>query len=109
MEEKKKKSTPWGVILIVLFIIFISLYFMNVIGYYDVNRNRMMMTEEKIKEFELDVESGNYIDINDYLEDVKRDYDNGFSNLSLKVSNGIDVFLNKGLKSAMKALEKLFN
>ena len=108
MEEKKKKNNPWGIILLVLFIIFICLYFMNVIGYYDVNRNRMKMTEEKIQQFESDVESGEYIDLNDYFLEEKRDYDNSFSNISLTVSDGINVFLNKGLKSTMDALGKLF-
>ena len=81
---------------------------MNIVGYYDVNRNRVMMTEEKIKEFEADVANGEYIDINNYFADEKKEYDNGFSNISLNVSKGIDIFLNKGLKGAMKALGKLF-
>lgn len=81
---------------------------MNVIGYYDVARNRTVLTEEQIEKFETDVKEGNYIDLNDYLETEKKDYDNGFSNISLNISNGIDNFLNKGLKTAIKALEKLF-
>lgn len=108
MEEKKKKKNPWGIVLLILFIVFISLYFMNVIGYYDVNRNKMLLTEEKIEEFESDIASGKYIDINDYFKEEKREYDNSFSNISLNVSNGIDTILNKGLKNTMKALGKLF-
>lgn len=81
---------------------------MNVIGYYDVARNRTVLTEEQIEKFETDVKEGNYIDLNDYLETEKKDYDNGFSNISLNISNGIDTFLNKGLQTALKALEKLF-
>lgn len=108
MEEKKKKPNYWGITLIVLFIIFLCLYLMNIIGYYDVNRNRMLLTDEKIKEFEIDVQNGEYIDINNYFEKEQEKYDNNFSNISLKVSNGIETFLNKGLKSAMKAIGKLF-
>lgn len=108
MEEKKKTKNPWGIILLILFIVFICLYFMNMIGYYDVNRNRMVMTEEKMKEFENDISLGKYIDLNNYFEEENRDYDNNFSNISLQVSNGIDTFLNKGLKSIIKALGKLF-
>lgn len=81
---------------------------MNIIGYYDVNRNRTLLTEEKIKEFETDIQNGEYIDLSNYFEQEKKDYNNNFSNISLKISDGIDTFLNKGLKSTLKALEKLF-
>lgn len=108
MEEKKKKTNYFKIIFIVLFIIFISLYFMNVIGYYDVARNRTALTQEQINRFERDIEEGNYIDLNDYLEEETKEYDNGFSNISLNISNGIDTVLNNGLKSALKAIEKLF-
>lgn len=108
MEDKKKKPNYIKYIFITLFVIFLCLYFMNIIGYYDVNRNRTILTEEKIKEFETDIKNGEYIDLNDYLEEEKKEYDNNFSNLSLKLSSGIDTFLNKGLKSTLKALEKLF-
>jgi len=108
LEDKKKKPNYIKYIFITLFVIFLCLYFMNIIGYYDVNRNRTILTEEKIKEFETDIKNGEYIDLNDYLEEEKKEYDNNFSNLSLKLSSGIDTFLNKGLKSTLKALEKLF-
>ena len=81
---------------------------MNIIGYYDVNRNKTVLTEEKIKQFEIDIQNGEYIDLNNYFEEMNIKYNNKFSNISLKVSDGIDTFLNKGLKSALKALEKLF-
>lgn len=110
MEENKitKKPNYFKYTFITLFIIFISLYFMNIIGYYDVNRNKTLLTEEKIKEFENDIKNGEYIDLNNYLEEENRDYNNNFSNISLQLSNGIDIFLNKGLKNTIKALEKLF-
>ena len=108
MEEKKKKPNYFKSIFITLLIVFVSLYFMNITGYYDVNRNKTILTEEKRKEFEEDIKNGEYIDINDYFEEKKVDYNNGFSNLSLKVSDGIATFLNKGLKNTLKALEKLF-
>jgi len=108
LEEKKKKTNYFKIIFIVLFIIFISLYFMNFIGYYDVTRNRTILTQEQINRFEKDIEEGNFIDLNDYLEEDKKEYDNGFSNISLNISNGIDTVLNNGLKSAFKAIEKLF-
>ena len=108
MEEKKEKINYFKITFIVIFIIFICLYFMNMIGYYDVGKNRTLLTEEKIKQFEKDIENGEYIDLNNYFEEDKRNYDNSFSNVSLTISNGINDFLNKGLGKAFKALEKLF-
>lgn len=107
MEEKKPKPNYFKIILIILIIIFLSLYFMNIVGYYDVNRNRTILTEEQIKQFERDIENGEYIDINDYLEPKNKDYDNSFSNISLNISNGIDTFLNKFLQKALKMMGKL--
>ncbi len=108
MEEEKKKTNWWFIILIILFIIFVSLYFMNGVGYYDSTRNRMILTEEKKEQFEKDVSEGRYIDIENYFSDTNKDYDNNFSNIGLKISDGIDTVLNKGLKKTLKALSKLF-
>lgn len=108
MEENKKKTNWWLIIFIILLIVFGSLYFMNLIGYYDANRNRMLLTEEKRKQFEHDVSIGKDVRLEDYFENQKKDYGNSFSNLSLKISNSIDVLINKGLKQTFKALGKLF-
>lgn len=107
MEVKKKKANGWLIILITLFLVFISLYFMNLIGYYDVTRNRTLLTEEKRQQFENDVNEGKEIDIEDYFEEQKKDYSNNFSDVSLKISDGVDVLVNKGLKETIKALGKL--
>ena len=109
MEEQKKKKDYFKIIFIILFVIFSCLYFMNIIGYYDINRNKAILTEEKIKEFEKDIKNGEYIDLNNYFEENKKNYNNSFSNISLKISNGIDIFLNKGLKNTLEGLKKLFN
>lgn len=107
MEEKKKSINWWKIIFISLLIVFMCLYFMNMVGYYDASRNRMLLTEEKRRQFEEDVSEGKEIDIKDYFEDQNKDYSNNFSNVSLKISDGVDMIVNKGLRGTMKALGKL--
>ena len=108
MEDKKEKKNKFLIILYILFIIYICLYFMNMVGYYDTNRNRTILTEEKKRQFEIDVSNGKEVDIEDYFKEQKKDYSNNFSNISLYISNSIDIIINKGLKELLKELGKLF-
>lgn len=106
MEQKKKKNYFLRVILL-LFIVFISLYLMDSLGYYNVASKKSILTEEKIKEFENDIENGKSIDIKEYVKD-NTNYKNAYSEFGYNISTGIDEFLNKGLKNIGKILEKLF-
>ena len=48
--EKKKKRNWFKITIIALFIAYISLYILNVSGYYDGNlRNKIQFTEEQIQ------------------------------------------------------------
>ena len=107
--EKKKKTNWLQIILIILFIAYISLSTLNVTGYYDGSiRRKVEFTEEQIKEFESDVESGKKIDINDYLKGQTKNYTNRTSQIGYEFSSSIDSFLNNGLKDIMKVLGRLF-
>lgn len=106
MEEKKKKNVFLYVILI-LFIIYFSLYLMDNLGYYNIASKNAILTEEKIKEFENDVKNGYEIDIKKYTKD-NTDYKNVFSELGYNISMGIDKVLNEGLKELGEFLGKLF-
>jgi len=106
MEEKHKKNIFLKVIL-VLFIIYFSLYLMDNLGYYNIATKNTILTEEKLKEFEKDIENGEYIDIKEYTKD-NTNYKNAFSNLGYNISMGIDKVLNEGLKELGDFLSKLF-
>lgn len=105
--EEKKKPNYFLKVLMITFIIFISLYTLDNLGYYNIASKKSILTEEKRKEFESDVKNGNNIDIKKYIED-DTNYRNTFSNFGYKISDEIDKVLNKGLKNVGKVLEKLF-
>ena len=106
MEEKKKKNYFLKVLLIV-FIIYFSLYLMDNLGYYNIARKSTILTNEKIKEFERDIEEGKNLDIKNYTID-DANYKNIYSNIGYNTSMFIDNIFNKGLKKLGKVLKILF-
>lgn len=84
--EKRYKIFKW--IFTFLFVIFLTLYFSQLTGYYEYqNYQKMIMTEEQIKQFEQDIKDGLEVDIKDYTINTVQNYDNSFSNLGLTLSN----------------------
>ena len=63
--EKRYKIFKY--VFVFLFIIFMTLYFSQLTGYYEYrNYQKMVMTEEQIKQFEQDIKDGKEVDIKDY-------------------------------------------
>jgi archaellum component FlaF (FlaF/FlaG flagellin family) len=111
MEEKKKdKGKPFRIILISLFLIFLTLYISQETGYYEYQQQKKVtLTDEKIKEFEKDVADGKRIDIDNYLEDIEVDYNNGVSRAGLRLSKKIEDLFNGGMKIVFGFLEAMFS
>ena len=111
MEETKKNKPNWfRIIMIILFVSYISLYVLNTTGYYNGSiKRKVEFTNEQIRLFESDVEAGKEVDINDYLKDKNKNYVNGASRLGYNVSASIDKLLNKGIKKFVKLLNKLLS
>ena len=106
MEKKKKKN--WFILFIlILFFIYMGLYVMDNMGYYNIAAKNKIITDEKLKEFESDVKNGKEIDIKNYVRDTTN-YKNAYSNLGYNMSIGIDNILNKGFKKVGDILKKLF-
>jgi len=105
--EKKKKKNWFLTFLGILFIIYMGLYLMDNLGYYNIATKNKAITEEKLLEFESDVKNGREIDIKEYVRDTTN-YKNIYSNLGYNISVGIDNVLNKGLKKVGDIIEKLF-
>ena len=107
MDKKKKKNDMVLKVLFFLFIIYFSLYLMNNLGYYNIYSKNVMLTNDKLKEFETDIKNGESIDIKNYInDDVK--YNNMYSEIGYNLSIGIDSLFNKGIKNVSKILKKLF-
>lgn len=108
--DKKKKTNWFKITLIVLFGIYISLYSLNVSGYYNsALRRKVEFTESQIEEFERDIAKGEVVDVNDYLKEQNKDYTNTASRLGYKISKNVDSFLNKGIKDIIKFLGKILS
>lgn len=108
--DKKKKTNWFKIILIALFVIYMSLYSLNASGYYDGSmRRKVEFTEEQIKEFEQDIADGKNVEIKDYLKDQNRDYTNGVSRIGYSISTKVNTFFNKGIKEFVKILSKLLS
>ncbi len=106
MNEKKKKN--WFLTFLgILFVIYIGLYIMDNLGYYNIAAKNKVITEEKLQEFESDVRNGREIDLKEYVRDTTN-YRNAYSNIGYSISMGIDSVLNKGLSNVGKVLKKLF-
>lgn len=103
-----KKKNPLVIVLIILFGIYASLYYLAESGYYDYKEyNKMIMTEEAMKQFESDIAAGKDITLNDYIEKNYKDYSNNISELGLKTSETLEKFMTKGIGGFFKVVSKL--
>lgn len=108
--DKKKKTNWFKIVLIVLFVIYMSLYGLNVSGYYDGSiRKKVEFTKEQIEQFEEDIAKGENVDINNYLKDQNKDYTNSASRLGYKISSNVESFFNRGIKDFIKILGKILS
>lgn len=93
-----------------LFIIYISIFMASKSGYYEYeNKTKKVLTEEKMKEFENDVKKGKNIDLKNYFKNEDINYENKITNVGSKFSSFINAFVNEGLETSFKVMEKLFN
>ena len=96
----------FSLILVVLIILFLSLYFSkNNNEYYT---NQKVLTDEAIERFESDLKAGKEINLNNYIPKEK-DYNNKVSKLGLKTSSFIEKTFTKSLKIFAKYISKLEN
>ncbi len=105
-EDKKKLAKKiLSKCFIFLFLIFTILYLSEGAGYFEYEQHRnMVLTSDKIKEFEEDVKNGKNIDIENYVETKAKDYSNPVSNLGLDISGLVNDFVTDGLNSLFKFL-----
>ncbi len=94
-------------IMLVLILGFMFLVFASKSGYYEYQlSNKRDMTDEAILRFEQDVKEGKYIDINNYIDNKKVDYNNKISNVGNSISKTINSVLAKGFSYVFDYLNK---
>jgi hypothetical protein len=89
-----------------LFLIFICIYGVGSNGFYEYKLNqKKYMTEEMIKKFENDINNGVDIDIDDYVVNENKNYDNSFTTISRKISRYVDKGFEKMFKFIFKYID----
>ena len=107
---KKKKNNIYIILFYAFFISFLIIYLSEITGYYEYkNHIKTNLTEAQIKKFESDVKNGNKVDINDYLIDDTKKYNNNLSQIASKLSDSISRLVNNGVKYSFKYISKLID
>ncbi|MBE6148834.1 MAG: hypothetical protein E7167_05060 [Firmicutes bacterium] len=105
---KKKKRNWFFRILTVLFIIYVALFISLHTGYYDkMVRDKTLMTEEMLREFENDVANNVVIDLKDYLP-PQEDYSNFFTKSATTISSTIGNLLDNKAQNVWEFIKSLF-
>lgn len=106
--KKDRKNKFFAKLIILLFIIYITIYISQVTGYYQYkNYQKTVLTNEQIKKFEQDVKDGKNVKINDYVVHTNKYYQTKLSKMGLNVSNIISDLVQKGINSSFDFLVKL--
>lgn len=113
MDEKEKKKLygkiVWKIFLALLFGFF-ALYVSEATGYYEFEQHKKVtLTEEKIKQFEKDVQEGKDINITDYINEKEVSYENATSSLGLSLSEKVGGVVEDGINATFNFLNRLFN
>ncbi len=107
--NKKKKNNIIIKLLGGLFVIYIALFIASSSGYYESKiKDKVMVTEDKIKEFEEKVQNGEEIDITAFLNNERIDYSSTMSDLGDNITSGIESFVLDTSKFLGKIFKSLF-
>ena len=78
-------------------------------GYYESKiRDKVIVTEEGIKEFEVKVSNGEEVDIKSFLNNNREDYGSKMSNLGDRLTSSLEEFVDEGAKILTDILKSLF-
>ncbi len=107
MKPTKIRTQVFRVVVIILFVTFMTIFISNKYGYYEYKKHeQVVLTEEQIKQFEQDVKDGKNIDLENYLENTNKDYQTKFSQLGLNVSNSLANIVKNSVDGFFKYVSK---
>ena len=94
----KKKTKIFKFIFVMCFVSYLTFYIAGQTGYYEYNaRKKMTFTKEQIEKFEQDVKEGKNIDMEEYLKNTDKNYQNKISKATLSLSENISKITRKGI------------
>ncbi|MDD2180777.1 MAG: hypothetical protein PHW32_00145 [Bacilli bacterium] len=108
-EDKIKLYTKiFNTSFIVLLIVFLALYLSQATGYYNYEQHKkMVLTEERIKEFEKDIKAGKDLNLENYLDNPTKNYQNKISGFGQRLSYNIGKYTKIGIKKTFGFLNKI--
>ncbi len=97
------------ILFIIILLFYLVLYFSYRNGYYlDKNKEKALLTDEKIKEYEEDLKTGVDVSKKDYVV-IENSYDNSYTRFSLSISRRIEKGLDRVIKYFFKKVSKTIN
>lgn len=104
----KLKSPKY--LLIVGIAMFVCMYMVTSGSYYEYQlRQKTDLTEDAIRQFEIDIKEGKDVDINDYLDNTEKDLNNRMSNFNKNISNKISNAVGNSIKYVFESISKAIN
>ena len=95
-------------LLLVLFIFFLIIYCSSNSKYYEYsNYKKVIITNEKIEQFEKDINEGKDVNINDYIKDESKDYSNNVSKVGDFIGNNIFKVSSEIIKISYNFISKV--
>ena len=90
---------------ITMFLIFLTLYVSQASGYYEYEISKKAdFTEEQIKKFEQDIKDGKNIDIEEYMSNTSKNYQNKLSSSALSLSETISKYTKMGIEKVFSII-----
>lgn len=110
-EDKKKLYIKvFNSFFIILLILFCTLYTSQATGYYNYEQHKkMVLTEEKMAQFEKDIKEGKNLSLENYLESPIKNNQNKISGFGYKVSSNIGNYTKLGIKKVFGFLGKIID
>lgn len=106
--DNKRLNKIFKYLVFTSFIIFAALYLSQSAGYFEYkNSKKVALTNEQIKEFEKDVNSGKNVDIKKYIEINNKGYQNKLSKTGLSISSSSEKIVQNIIYKSFKVLSKL--
>ena len=105
----KRKKNYFLKSLLVVFIIYLTIFIASESGYYEKRINQdVIFTSEAIKQFEKDVSEGKNVNINTYLIKDNKNYANVFTKSGEIFSKIVENVLTDGVSDVIDVFKTLF-
>ena len=96
------------VIFVVIILLFLTSYIIATSSYYEyVNRDKNVISSERIKEFEEDIKNNKEIDLKNYMINEKEDYSNKITDIVYGISDISDSTTKKIIKYLFRKVSSL--